>query len=128
MSLRLQLTPETEARFRTLADAKGLPVAEYVSRFLETAETTGIEGDLARQIQNAVPADLQRRFNRLYAKRRRAPETLTENEYAELLRLTDEIEAHDTERAHRIVRLAALRNVSVETVVAQLGLKPVAHD
>ena len=39
MSLTLLQTPETEARFRTRADAKGLSVAEYVSRFLETAES-----------------------------------------------------------------------------------------
>ncbi len=128
MSLMLNLTPEVEAQFRAQADKNGLPVAEYVSRFLLTAEPASTESDLAQRIQNAIPADLQRQFNRLYTKRRRAPETLTEGEYAQLLRLTDEIEARDAERASRLVRLAALRNVSVEAVVVALGLKPVVHE
>ncbi len=124
----LQLPPETEARFQMQADKNGLPVAEYVSRFLRTVEPADAENDLIFRIQNAIPSDLQRHFNRLYSKRRRTPEALSQTEYADLLRLTDEIEAHDATRAHQLVRLAALRNTTVESVVAELRLKPVAHE
>ena len=128
MSLTLQLSPDAQARYQAQADKNGLPVAEYVRRFLQTVEPADAESELVHRIRNAVPADLQHRFNRLYAKRRRAPETLTESEYAELLRLTDAIEACDATRAHNLVRVAGLRNVSVDTVIAQLGLKPITHD
>ena len=128
MSLTLQLSPETEARFQTRADANGLPVVEYVSRFLEAIQPADIEGDLVYRIKNAVPADLQRRFTRLYAKRRRTPTALTPDEYTELLRLTDQIEECDAERAENLARLAKLRNVRLDAVVAQLNLKPVPHE
>lgn len=45
MSMTLQLTPEAEARWQTRASETGLPLGEYVARFLETAEPEDVEGE-----------------------------------------------------------------------------------
>lgn len=68
---------------------------------------------------------MQQRFNLLTAKRR--AETLTPQEYQELLELVDEIELRDAKRAEYLAELAQLRNLSLRILMAQPGIRPPAY-
>lgn len=80
------------------------------------------EAALLLQINNPLPADIQRRFDELIVKR--DAETLDEEEYAELLRLTQQVEAFDVTRLEALANLAALRGVTLHELRRQLEIKP----
>jgi hypothetical protein len=80
------------------------------------------ESELLRQINQAAPMELQRRYDALRRKRRRAK--LSRPEQQELLTLTQQMEQLDVERLQRLAQLAELRQVSLPTLMQQLGLEP----
>lgn len=80
------------------------------------------ESELLLKINQGVPADLQRRFDELISKRQAS--SLTQEEYEELLRLTDQVEKLDAERAERLAELARLRQTSLTDLMQQLGIRP----
>ena len=49
---------------------------------------------------------------------------LTAEEYQELIRLTEAGERADVQRLEHLIELAAVRGVTVDEVMAQLGIKP----
>jgi hypothetical protein len=82
------------------------------------------EATLLLQINTSLPADVQRRFDELIVKR--DAETLNPEEYAELLRLTQQVEAFDMVRLEALTKLAALRGVTLPVLMRQLELRPPA--
>lgn len=83
------------------------------------------EAELLQKINQGLPAATQQRFDLLTAKRR--AETLTEEEYEELLQLVDEIELRDAKRVEYLAELAQLRNLSLRTLMQQLDIRPPAY-
>ncbi len=83
------------------------------------------ESELLAQINQPVPADMQRRYDELLA--RRDARTLSTDEQQELLRLTDQVELLEAERMKRLIELAQLRQVSLDEVFQQLGLPPLSY-
>lgn len=82
------------------------------------------ESELLLKINQAIPADLQHRFNELVAKRQAL--TLTETEHAELIQLGDRIEQLDAERIEHLATLAKLRHRSLREIMQDLGIQPPA--
>ena len=82
------------------------------------------ETALLLQINKPLPEDIQRRFDELRGKR--DTETLDNEEYAELLRFTQQVEAFDVARLEALTKLAALRGVTLPELMHQLDLKPSA--
>lgn len=80
------------------------------------------EAGLLEKINQGLPSDAQQRYNELTAKRR--AEALTPDEYQELLSLIDRIEQADAERVQALTELAQLRQISVMTLMAELGIRP----
>jgi hypothetical protein len=78
------------------------------------------EDVLLREIHRGQPADLKYRYDALAAKRR--AETLTHEEHEELLRLTEEVEAHNTRRVESLVQLSLLRHVPLDQLTKDLDL------
>lgn len=78
------------------------------------------EDKLLREINQPLPGDLKRRYDELVAKRR--AEALTRQEHEELLRRTDEVEAHNTRRVESLVKLALLRQVTLDQLMKDLDL------
>ncbi len=68
-----------------------------------------------------LSAEAQQRFDELTAKRR--AEALTPEEHRELLASIERIERTDAERAQALIALAQLRKVSVEGLMAELGIR-----
>ncbi len=108
------LPPEELASF--LAHVLALRSQREAS-YLSSSETT-----LLLQINQALPAELQHRFDELVAKRQRA--TITTAELDELIGLTDQIEQHDSERLAALDALARLRRVTLQSLMTTLGLQP----
>ncbi len=79
------------------------------------------EATLLQHINLPVPDTMQQRYNELIASRR--AERLTDEEYAELLRLTDQVEALQAQRVAYLAQLAQLRGKSLTQVMADLGIK-----
>jgi hypothetical protein len=79
------------------------------------------ESEWLLQINQAIPPELQARFNELVAKRQAF--TLTDAEHAELLQLTDQIEQRDAERIEALGKLAQLRGRSLPEIMKDLGIQ-----
>lgn len=84
------------------------------------------ETDLLLRINRGLPPALRSRCEELDAKLHE--ETITPAEQEELLHLTDQIEQADAERLRCLIALAQLRQVSVDTLMTQLGIRhPPVH-
>jgi hypothetical protein len=89
-------------------------------RSLPAAETA-----LLQRINQGLPRQQQERYQALID--RRDARTLTELEQAELLQLTDQVEQAEADRAAALVELAQLRQVSVDQLLHELGIRPASH-
>ena len=80
------------------------------------------EADLLLKInRSASTPEMQERCKVLVAKRQ--TETLTPDEYEELLRLTEAFEALNTQRLEALVELARLRGVALPVLLHDLGIR-----
>lgn len=127
MSLNLQLPPDLQAEIRQAAGQEGVdPEAFVVAAIKERVRRTGdadrvsTESRLLEQISAGLPPAIWQRYHELTAKRR--DETLTDEEYPELLRLTDEVELWNARRLELLLELARLRGVPLRTLMEQMGL------
>jgi hypothetical protein len=77
--------------------------------------------ELLQQINRGLPADIRQRYDTLNAKLH--DQTITPQEHEELLTLIDRLELADAERMQRLVALAQIRGVSVDTLMEQLGIR-----
>ncbi len=80
------------------------------------------ETELLKKINTGAPSVIQKRYNFLVKKRNN--ETLTDEEYQELLELTAYMENLGVKRLEYLLELAKLRNLSLDEIVEQLQLKP----
>jgi len=80
------------------------------------------ETELLKKINTGAPSVIQKRYNFLVKKRNN--ETLTDEEYQELLELTTYMENLGVKRLEYLIELAKLRYLSLDEIVEQLQLKP----
>ncbi len=80
------------------------------------------EARLLRKINQGIPVTIQNRYDELTAKRR--DETLSSDEYEELLRLTDQIEEIEARRLGYLAELARLRRTTLADLMGTLGIRP----
>ena len=79
------------------------------------------EAELLQKINQGVPPKVRSRYDELHEKL--LDETLTPDEQQEFIGISDQIEFADAERLKHLVLLAQLRNVTVDTLMDQLGLR-----
>jgi RNA polymerase-interacting CarD/CdnL/TRCF family regulator len=84
------------------------------------------ESELLMKINRGLPRETQERLSELIKKRR--AETISAEERRELKKLTDQVELLDAERLKLLIELSHIRDVPLEKLIKQLGLKPVPHD
>jgi hypothetical protein len=80
------------------------------------------ESELLLKINQSIPEPLQQQFDQLVMKRQQL--TITEKELAELIEITDRIEALNVERIQALAELARSRNQSLTQVMQNLGIQP----
>ena len=105
---------------------------QFVTRLLvlriqhDTPRLTQGEAELLLKINEDLPPAVQQRLDELISKRQ--TQSLTPAEHQELIHLTEQSEKVDADRMQHLLGLAALRNVSLNEVMRQLGIHPVLHD
>jgi hypothetical protein len=105
---------------------------QFVTRLLvlriqhDTPRLTQGEAELLLKINEDLPPAVQQRLDELISKRQ--TQSLTPAEHQELIHLTEQSEKVDADRMQHLLGLAALRNVSLDEVMRQLGIHPVLHD
>ena len=120
MAVHLEVT--TENLLNAVAQ---MPESEF-NRFVEKAKklrrnseikqvVSLEEADLLHQINTIFSAEKRQRYNELYARFKN--EDLSENEYKELLELSNEFEILNAKRLNYIGELAELRGQSLEQVM-----------
>jgi hypothetical protein len=80
------------------------------------------ESELLIKINQGVPDDVQQRYNELVAKRNKR--MLTDEEYNELLQLTDQVELLDAKRLEYLTELAGVQNKPLMILMDELKIKP----
>lgn len=91
----------------------------------KAASLPQIESDLLLKINQGMPATLRKRYYELIERRR--AETLTHEEYSELLRLTAQVENLQAERVEYLAELARIRKMTLTTLMKDLGIKTPAY-
>ena len=126
-------TIQVEAE-QLLHAALQMPRAEleqFVARLLalkirqDTPHLSQAESELLLTINQGIPSATQQRLDALIAKRQ--AHTLTVGEHQELTRITEQIEQRDAERLQYLIELAALRQITLDALMQQLGLQPAPH-
>jgi len=91
-------------------------------RFQQTSVLPHDEAALLLQINQGLPEPVQQRYDDLIAKRQ--AETLTPDEHAELLRLSDQTERVHAERIAALAELCQRRQTTLPDVMRDLGIDP----
>jgi hypothetical protein len=79
------------------------------------------EAQLLQEINRGLPEVTWRRYHELIAQRRAG--TLTDDEFDELKRLTDTVEVTHARRMEKLAELARVRQISLDELMAELGLQ-----
>lgn len=129
MTLTIDLPPELEARLRAEAERHGMDARLYVLRAVQErlgsaaagGDTLGqAEAELLQKVNLGLPEPVWARYHELLAKRR--AEVLLPGEQAELIALSDQIEEANARRMNHLVELARLRGMTLDSLMAQLGI------
>ncbi len=81
------------------------------------------EADLIRQIDEVIPAKESKRY--IYLVKKAKEESLSPEELEEFSSLNEKIELYNAKRIKFLGELAALRGVSLEKIMDQLGIHPI---
>ncbi len=123
--IALKLAPELEAQVRDAAARRGVAADEFVAdavrQQLGRPEQLDPEAELIARIRRGISQEIRARYQMLNEKRQ--AETITDDEYGELLSLIERIEQGDAERMTHLVELAQLRNTSLDAVIDDLNLR-----
>jgi len=130
MTLTLEVTPDLELHLRRAAGRKGLDAKSFVLGLLREqlarqnpAPEVRKESELLAEINRGLSADQWKNYRELIAKRR--AETLTSDEHAELIAITDQLEEDNVHRIKCLAELARRRQMSIDALMGELGIQPV---
>ena len=129
----VQITAQasTEELLRSVASLPAAELEQFVTRVLalrarlKAPTIPDQEANLLHKINIGLSAIQQQRFADLNLKRQE--ETLTDEEHQELLVLIEEMETKNVERIQNLSLLAQLRQVSLTTLMQNLGIKALPY-
>jgi hypothetical protein len=129
MTLTLEITPDLEDVLCEIAEREGLSPDRYILKLLKQqlkklppppSHLSRDEALLLQQINQGLPTRTWDRYHQLVARRR--AETLTPEEYQELIALTHEVELAHARRLELVAEYARLQNVPFTEMMDRLGL------
>ena len=138
MTFAIDMTPELENRIRNAAEKIGLSPDDYILQIIQQSLPTQTqpsstriqlskkEADLIQTINSSLSHIDWQRYRALIKKRQM--ETFTEDEQTILTSFSDELERANINRIASVIKLAKLRNTSVEKVMFDLELKPAVYE
>jgi hypothetical protein len=124
--VNVEASLSSEQLLKAVSQLNSPDLEEFVQRVLVLQAQRRVlslshdEDQLLRDVHRRLPADLRHRYDTLVAKRR--AETLTHEEHEELLRLANEVEAHNTRRVESLAKLSLLRQVPLDQLMMDLDL------
>ena len=133
-TITLELTPELEQQLRDEAAIQGLAPTHYIVNALkerlrpvprDVSRLSKAEANLLQNINLGLPPEMWEHYHALLAKRR--AETLTPQEQATLIEISDQIEQANACRIQYLIELASLRGTSLEVVMQNLGIEAPAY-
>ncbi|PZV11277.1 MAG: STAS/SEC14 domain-containing protein [Pseudanabaena sp.] len=127
-----QITVQTQLPFEQLIQTVEQLDASELEQLIAQAirvqtkrKTLSLPNDqsiLLQQITECIPSNLQKRYDLLISKRQ--DNSLTDEEYQELINLGEHIEAIDVKRLENLTELAKLRQTSLNSVIEEFQLQP----
>jgi hypothetical protein len=129
MTLNLKIGPALEQRLREQAARRGLDADSYAVAAIEeklqfdarpSPQLSHEESEILKQMGVGLPEQTWARYDELVAKRR--AETLTHQEYEELMRLTNTVEEDHAKRIELLVKLSKIRSVPLKALMGELGI------
>ncbi len=96
----------------------------YVQR--KTPHLSARETELLQKINRGFPVSVWQPYKQLIVKRN--DETLTEDEYQQLITLSDQLEEMNAERMGYLIELSQLRKQPLQKVMDDLGIHPLSHE
>ena len=137
MTIEIKMPPELECQLQQAADQAGVTPDVYVVHLLQQdlKQANSYDGvqrlpreqaELLQRINRSLSSVEWQRYHELQEKRR--AEILTAEEQTELITFADQIEEINVHRMQDLVALAQIRHKTVNDLILELGLKPIAHD
>lgn len=126
-TIRVEAQVSTEQLLRAVEQIPQQDLDSFVAQVLRmraqraAPHLTPDETALLVQINTALSQATQQRYDALVAKRQ--AETLTPAEHQELIDLTNQIEQQDANRLAALVKLAQLRQTSLQHLMQSLGIQ-----
>ncbi|HEY9607636.1 MAG TPA: STAS/SEC14 domain-containing protein [Allocoleopsis sp.] len=133
-TITLELTPELEQQLRDETAKQGLDPSHYIVNTLkehlrsplrDASRLSKAEANLLQKINLGLTPEMWENYHALIAKRR--AETLTSQEQATLIEISDQIEQANARRIQYLIELASLRGTSLETLMQKLGIEAPAY-
>ena len=129
MSILIQVKPSIEDRLREIALKKGLKIDQFISQFLENnfADAPTLQPSVSAReavLLQKINLDITPETWHLYSilKEKFQNNTMTGAELTQLQKITEQVETANVKRIEVLGELAQIRNVSLDVVMAQLGL------
>ncbi|MBC8868710.1 MAG: hypothetical protein H8E44_04805 [Planctomycetes bacterium] len=136
MTLTVELPPSLEQRIRDRAAELGGDPETVVANLVRNHFAAAVDSPFValteeetkwfNQVNEIPTAGVRERWRELDGLRRAG--TLDENQQAEMTKLYDQIEANHARRIEAAAELAKLWQVSLDSVIDQLGLSPSGED
>ena len=129
----VQITSEvsTEQLLHSVANLPANDLEAFVTKVLtlraklKAPSIPNTEVQLLTQINQGLSAQEQARWTQLEQKRQ--AETLRPEEHQELLKLNDQMEQLNVVRIQALTKLAFIRQISITTLMQNLGIKTPNH-
>ncbi len=131
-TLNVQAELSADDLLKAVDQLEATELTQFVSRVLKlrarrlAPSVRQPEEGLLRRINEGLPPADRERYRELLGKRRE--ETLAPEEHAELLRLTDQVELREADRAQALIELAQVRQVPLGKLMDDLGIRPASDD
>ena len=131
MSITIDLVTDLEVKIRDAAKREGVDPNTYVMNVLEhhlykqTITVAEAEAQLLQQINLGLSENTWQRYNELREKLQH--KTLQADEQQALIDITSQIEAANVRRIEALMKLAKLRNTTLDALIDELGLRPAAY-
>ncbi len=129
MTLNLEIPQAIEQQLIQEANLQGVSLDNYLVQVLKRvvkkpkSSDKLSESDLLKKINLNISESEWLDYKQLTAFRR--AETISDQDYQRLLLLGNKIELANAERFQYLIALAQLRQVSLDKLMADLGIKPV---
>ena len=135
MTMILNIAPDLETQVRQAAEKAGVTPDAYVANLLErhlrspgseASNLSETETRLLQQINLGLSQSTWQHYHELIKKRR--AETLTPDEHKHLIEITNKLEIANAHRMSALVKLAQHRQIPLEALMDELGIKAPPYD